>query len=85
MSQTIRSVLTAVTATVSLACLAAPAFPDTPWPAITPAGRGRQPSRHRKARTHQKVNRADQPCEGRAPACRRSSHPHAGAAHGLAA
>ncbi len=36
MSQSIRTVLTAVAATVSLACLMAPAFADTPWQANHP-------------------------------------------------
>jgi hypothetical protein len=36
MSNPIRTVLTAVAATVSLACLAAPAFADTPWQANHP-------------------------------------------------
>lgn len=36
MSKSIRTVLTAVAATVSLACLAAPAFADTPWQAAHP-------------------------------------------------
>ncbi len=31
MSKSIRTVLTAIAATVSLACLAAPAMADTPW------------------------------------------------------
>ena len=37
MSQSIRTVLTAVAATVALACLTAPAFADTPWQANHPA------------------------------------------------
>lgn len=36
MSKSIRTVLTAVAATVSLACLAAPAMADTPWQAHHP-------------------------------------------------
>jgi hypothetical protein len=36
MSKSIRTVLTAVAATVSLACLAAPAMADTPWQAQHP-------------------------------------------------
>ncbi len=36
MSKPFRSVLTAVAATVSLACLAAPAMADTPWQAHHP-------------------------------------------------
>ena len=36
MSKSIRTVLTAVAASVSLACLAAPAMADTPWQAHHP-------------------------------------------------
>jgi hypothetical protein len=36
MSQPIRRVLTALAATVSLACITAPAFADTPWQATHP-------------------------------------------------
>ncbi len=36
MSKSFRAVLTAVAATVSLACLAAPAMADTPWQAKHP-------------------------------------------------
>jgi hypothetical protein len=36
MSKSIRTVFTAVAATVSLACLAAPAMADTPWQARHP-------------------------------------------------
>jgi hypothetical protein len=56
MSQSIRTVLTAVAATVSLACLAAPAFADTPWQANHPR-RVEVNSRlaNQNARIHQEV------------------------------
>jgi hypothetical protein len=56
MSQSIRTVLTAVAATVSLACLAAPAFADTQWQANHPR-RVEVNSRlaNQNARIHQEV------------------------------
>jgi hypothetical protein len=56
MSQSIRTVLTAVAATVSLACFAAPAFADTPWQAHHPRREevnGRLANQN--ARIHQEV------------------------------
>ena len=56
MSKSIRTVLTAVTATVSLACLAAPAMADTAWQANHPR-REEVNSRlaNQNARIHQEV------------------------------
>ncbi len=57
MSQSIRTVLTAIAATVSLACLAAPAFADTPWQANHPR-REQVNSRlgNQNARIHREVS-----------------------------
>lgn len=60
MSQSIRTVLTAIAATVSLACLAAPAFADTPWQAHHPRREevnGRLA--HQNARIHQEVKEGE--------------------------
>ena len=60
MSKSIRSVLTAVAATVSLACLAAPAMADTPWQANHPR---REEVNNRlgnqNARIHQEVREGE--------------------------
>ncbi|HEY1891186.1 MAG TPA: hypothetical protein VGG63_12305 [Steroidobacteraceae bacterium] len=56
MSKSIRTVFTAIAATVSLACLAAPAFADTPWQANHPRRvqvNSRLANQH--ARIHQQV------------------------------
>lgn len=56
MSKSFRTVLTALAATVSLACLAAPAFADTPWQASHPR-REQVNNRlaNQNARIHQEV------------------------------
>ena len=56
MSKSFRTVLTAIAATVSLACLAAPAFADTAWQANHPR-RVQVNSRlaNQNARIHQEV------------------------------
>jgi hypothetical protein len=60
MSKSIRTVLTAVAATVSLACLAAPAMADTPWQAHHPR---REQVNHRlgnqNARIHHEVKEGE--------------------------
>ena len=60
MSKSIRTVLTAVAATVSLACLAAPAMADTPWQAHHPR---REEVNNRlanqNARIHQEVKEGE--------------------------
>ncbi|MDE2447476.1 MAG: DUF4148 domain-containing protein [Gammaproteobacteria bacterium] len=60
MSKSIRTVLTAVAATVSLACLAAPAMADTPWQAQHPR---REEVNNRlgnqNARIHQEVKEGE--------------------------
>lgn len=53
MSKSIRTVLTAVAATVSLACLAAPAFADTPWQAAHPR---REEVNNRLANQHGRIH-----------------------------
>ena len=56
MSQSIRTIVTAVAATVALACFAAPAFADTPWQAHHPRRvevNGRLANQN--ARIHQQV------------------------------
>lgn len=60
MSKSIRTVLTAVAATVSLACLAAPAMADTPWQAHHPR-REQVNSRlgNQNARIHQEVKEGE--------------------------
>ena len=60
MSKSIRTVLTAVAATVSLACLAAPAMADTPWQAHHPR-REQVNNRlgHQNARIHQEVKEGE--------------------------
>lgn len=60
MSKSIRTVLTAVAATVSLACLAAPAMADTPWQAQHPRREevnNRLNTQH--ARIHQEVKEGE--------------------------
>jgi len=60
MSKSIRTVLTAVAATVSLACLAAPVMADTPWQAQHPR---REEVNNRlgnqNARIHQEVKEGE--------------------------
>lgn len=60
MSKSIRNVLTAVAATVSLACVAAPAMADTPWQANHPR---REEVNNRlgnqNARIHQEVKEGE--------------------------
>jgi hypothetical protein len=60
MSKSIRTVLTAVAATVSLACLAAPAMADTPWQAHHPR-REQVNNRlgNQNARIHQEVKEGE--------------------------
>ena len=53
MSKSIRTVLTAVAATVSLACLAAPAMADTPWQAQHPR---REEVNSRLANQHSRIH-----------------------------
>ena len=53
MSKSIRTVLTAVAATVSLACLAAPAMADTPWQARHP----RREEVNNQANQHGRIHR----------------------------
>src|SRR5581483_1233564 len=53
MSKSIRTVLTAVAATVSLACLAAPAMADTPWQAQHPR---REEVNNRLANQHARIH-----------------------------
>jgi hypothetical protein len=60
MSKSIRTVLTAVAATVSLACLTAPAMADTPWQAHHPRREqvnNRLGNQH--ARIHQEVKEGE--------------------------
>ena len=60
MSKSIRTVLTAVAATVSLACLVAPAMADTPWQAHHPRREqvnNRLGNQH--ARIHQEVREGE--------------------------
>ena len=60
MSKSIRTVLTVIAATVSLACLAAPAMADTPWQAQHPRREevnGRLANQH--ARIHQEVREGE--------------------------
>jgi hypothetical protein len=54
MSKSIRTVLTALAATVSLACLAAPAFADTPWQAAHPR---REEVNNRLGNQHNRIHR----------------------------
>ena len=54
MSKSIRTVLTAVAATVSLACFVAPAMADTPWQAQHPR---REEVNNRLANQHARVHR----------------------------
>ena len=60
MSKSIRTVLTAVAATVSLACLAGPAMADTPWQAHHPR-REQVNNRlgNQNARIHQEVKEGE--------------------------
>jgi len=60
MSKSIRTVLTAVAATISLACLAAPAMADTPWQAHHPR-REQVNNRlgHQNARIHHEVKEGE--------------------------
>ncbi len=60
MSRSIRTVLTAVAATVSLACLAPPALADTPWQAHHPR-REQVNNRlgNQNARIHQEVTEGE--------------------------
>jgi hypothetical protein len=60
MSKSIRTVLTAVAATISLACLAAPAMADTPWQAQHPR-REQVNNRlgNQNARIHQEVKEGE--------------------------
>lgn len=53
MSKSIRTVLTAVAATVSLACLAAPAIADTSWQAAHPR---REQVNNRLANQHGRIH-----------------------------
>lgn len=60
MSKSIRSILTAVAATVSLACVAAPAMADTPWQAHHP--RREEVNKrlgNQNARIHQEVKEGE--------------------------
>ena len=54
MSKSIRTVLTALAATVSLACLAAPVMADTPWQAAHPR---REEVNSRLANQHGRIHR----------------------------
>jgi hypothetical protein len=60
MSKSLRTVLTAVAATVSLACLATPAMADTPWQAHHPR-REQVNSRlgNQNARIHREVRQGE--------------------------
>ncbi len=74
MSKSIRTVLTAVAATVSLACLAAPAMADTPWQAHHPR---REEVNNRlgnqNARIHQEVKEGEM-SHARAARLHRADH-----------
>ncbi|MGH8181788.1 MAG: hypothetical protein ACRETR_12515 [Steroidobacteraceae bacterium] len=74
MSKSIRTVLTAVAATVSLACLAAPAMADTPWQAQHPRREevnNRLSNQH--ARIHQEVKEGEM-SHARAARLHRADH-----------
>ena len=74
MSKSIRTVLTALAATVSLACLAAPAMADTPWQARHPRREevnNRLANQH--ARIHQEV-REGELSHGQAARLHRTDH-----------
>ena len=74
MSKSIRTVLTAVAATVSLACLAAPAMADTSWQANHPR---REEVNNRlgnqNARIHQEVREGEM-SHGQAARLHRADH-----------
>jgi hypothetical protein len=74
MSKSIRTVLTAVAATVSLACLAAPAMADTPWQAHHPR-REQVNNRlgNQSARIHQEVKEGEM-SHARAARLHRADH-----------
>ena len=60
MSKSFRTALTAVAATVSLACLAAPAMADTPWQAHHPRREEvNNRLRNQNARIHQEVREGE--------------------------
>jgi hypothetical protein len=74
MSKSIRTVLTAVAATLSLACLVAPAMADTPWQAQHPRREevnNRLTNQH--ARIHQEV-KTGQISHARAARLHRADH-----------